>query len=205
MDIERRTYDLIELRAEEGEGKPLRIRGHAAVFNKKSDVIFGFREIVLPGAFAKSIKKDDIRALWNHDPNFVLGRNKSGTLKLKEDDRGLLSDIELPDTETARSLYASIKRGDVDQMSFGFRTITDNWRKDGGDTVRELVEVDLFDVSPVTYPAYPQTDVSARSFFEARMAALNPPPDPETALYRLKLLRRRLELKAKAQAGGFHG
>lgn len=160
--LERRTFQLTEIRAE-SDDKSLRISGHAAVFNKKSDPIFGFREIVLPGAFKKTIKENDIRALWNHDPNFVLGRNKAETLKLREDDTGLRTDIDLPDTQFARDLYTSIKRGDVDQMSFGFRTITDKWRIEDKQTLRELVEVQLFDVSPVTFPAYPQTDISARS------------------------------------------
>jgi len=174
LDIERRTYQLTELRAEE-DGKAMRIKGHAAVFNQKSEVIFGFREIVLPGAFAKSIKKDDVRALWNHEPNFPLGRLKSGTLRLSEDRQGLLSEIDLPDTQVGRDLYVSIKRGDVDQMSFGFRTISDGWRKEHGETIRELVEVDLFDVSPVTYPAYPQTDISARSYFQSKIDLLDQP------------------------------
>lgn len=182
--LERRTFQLDELRADE-DGKSLRISGHAAVFNKKSDVIFGFREIVLPGAFKKTIKEADIRALWNHDPNIVLGRNKAGTLRLKEDDRGLKTDIDLPDTQPARDLYQSIKRGDVDQMSFGFRTITDKWRTEDKITIRELVEVELFDVSPVTFPAYPDTDINARaevrSYYELKIKEIadDPPPDAD--------------------------
>lgn len=167
--IERRTYEQIEIRADKASDGSLRLIGHAAVFNKKSEEIFGFREIVLPGAFRNSLKKDDIRALWNHDPSFILGRNKAGTLRLKEDDVGLRTEIDLPDTQFARDLHQSVKRGDVDQMSFGFLTISDNWRKEDKITIRELVEVELFDVSPVTFPAYPQTDISARSFYEARM------------------------------------
>lgn len=168
--LERRAYKLTELRAIEDD-KQMRVVGHAAVFDQLSEELWGFRETIKPGAFAKTIKKDDVRALWNHDPNFVLGRNRSGTLKLREDDKGLVSEIDFPDTPLARGFFQSIKRGDVDQMSFGFQTITDQWRTVDGGTVRELVEVDLFDVSPVTFPAYPQTDVSARSFYEARMKA----------------------------------
>jgi HK97 family phage prohead protease len=136
--IERRTYEQIEIRADKGDDGTLRLIGHAAVFNKKSEEIFGFREIVLPGAFKKSIKKDDIRALWNHDPAHVLGRNKAGTLRLREDDEGLRTEIDLPDTQMARDLHTSVKRGDIDQMSFGFRTISDAWRKEDGITIREL-------------------------------------------------------------------
>src|SRR5262245_47373863 len=161
--LERRTYQFLEIRADDGE-KGMRVRGHAAVFNQKSEEIFGFREIILPGAFKNTIKNADVRALWNHDPNFVLGRNKNGTLTLREDKVGLVSEIDFPETTFARDIFQSIKRGDVDQMSFGFRTVTDNWRMEKGETVRELVEVQLFDVSPVTFPAYPQTDVAARVF-----------------------------------------
>src|SRR5688572_31839889 len=99
--IERRTYEQIEIRAE-GDGKGLRLIGHAAVFNKQSDEIFGFREIVLPGAFKKSLKDSDIRALWNHEPAHILGRTKAGTLRLREDDVGLRTEIDLPDTQLAR-------------------------------------------------------------------------------------------------------
>jgi len=184
--LERRTYEQIEIRAVT-DGGSLRLIGHAAVFNKKSEEIFGFREIVLPGAFSNSLKKDDIRALWNHDPAFILGRNKSGTLRMREDELGLRTEIDLPDTQLARDLYTSVKRGDVDQMSFGFRTVSDSWRKEDGDVIRELIEAQLFDVSPVTYPAYPQTDISARSFYEARMKDFGTTPDPEA------------EAKAKAE------
>lgn len=179
--IERR-FQLAELRIEDyrAEAGP-KIVGHAAVFNQKSEEIFGFREIVLPGAFAKTIKKNDVRALWNHDPNFVLGRKKNGTLSLSEDDVGLRVKISPPETSFAADVVEMIRRGDVDQMSFGFRTITDKWRKQDGETIRELVEVDLFDVSPVTFPAYPQTDVSARSYFQAKISDLErktAPKDP---------------------------
>lgn len=183
-----------ELRID-GKEQPV-ITGHAAVFNQKSEEMFGFREIVLPGAFSKTIKKADVRALWNHDPNFVLGRNKTDTLKLSEDDTGLKVRIFPPDTIWANDLLESIKRGDVDQMSFGFRTITDQWRKENGEMIRELVEVELFDVSPVTYPAYPQTDVSAReltelrSFYDAKMRDL-PSEEPSEEQKAAFLARKR--------------
>lgn len=142
-----------------------RLVGHAAVFNSLSEDLGGFRELIAPGAFASSIAKDDVRALFNHDPNFVLGRTSSGTLRLAEDMRGLAIEVDMPDTQTIRDLVtAPVQRGDVSQMSFAFETVTDEWRKDtAGDWTRTLVEVRLYDVSPVTFPAYPATDVSARS------------------------------------------
>lgn len=179
------------------------ITGHAAVFNQLSEELFGFREEVAPGAFANSIATDDIRSLWNHDANFVLGRNTSGTLRLHEDDIGLAIENDLPDTQTARDLMTSIRRGDVSQMSFGFITLRDDWRLEaGGLVVRTLKEAQLFDVSPVTYPAYPQTDVSGRSVTELRSlfaaridavrAAAQAPTPPE--LWKIANLRRRLAL-----------
>lgn len=159
--IERRAFPFTETRVVDGD-KP-KIVGYAAVFDQLSEPLWGFREIVRRGAFAKTIKEADVRALWNHDTNHVLGRIKSGTLRLKEDEKGLAIEIDPPNTQWARDLMESIRRGDVDQMSFGFRTVSDRWQSENGATIRELLEVDLFDVSPVTFPAYPQTSVGVRS------------------------------------------
>jgi len=160
MKIERRNYPLKEIRTEE-DGK---ITGYAAVFDKLSVPLWGFREKIDRGAFAKSIKRDDIRALWNHDPSYVLGRNKSGSLTLEEDDRGLKVEITPPEAQWAKDFTESIRRGDVDQMSFGFEVVIDEWDESKKDnTIRTLREVSLFDVSPVTFPAYPQTEVQARA------------------------------------------
>ncbi|QEX18506.1 Prophage pi2 protein 32 [Hypericibacter terrae] len=169
-EIERRFFVAEELEVEKrADGKPV-LRGHAAVFNKLSENLGGFREQVAPGAFLETIQKDDIRALFNHDPNFVLGRNRSKTLTLSEDARGLAIEIEMPDTQTIRDLVvAPIQRRDVSQMSFGFavRAGGQDWGDDGkGNMIRTLKQVRLFDVSPVTFPAYPQTDIAVRSLTE---------------------------------------
>ncbi|MBI9042917.1 MAG: HK97 family phage prohead protease [Anaerolineaceae bacterium] len=172
--IERRTFTF-EMRESEGDEKP-KIIGYAAVFNSLSEEMWGFKERVLPGAFAETIKRADIRALWNHDANYVLGRNTSGTLTLAEDQRGLKIEIDPPDVQWARDLMYSMKRGDVDQMSFGFRVVSDHWHKENDEVLRDLVEVELFDVSPVTYPAYTQTVVHARdmqSIYQAEIEALS--------------------------------
>jgi HK97 family phage prohead protease len=161
--IERRLFRTVELRVLRADGGAAKISGHAAVFNTLSEELWGFREQVAPGAFAKSLDRD-VRALWNHDPNHVLGRTTSKTLRLKEDDVGLAIEIDPPDTQMARDLVTLIERGDVSQMSFGFRTITDDWRMQDGETIRTLKEVELWDVSPVTFPAYPDTDVAVRGF-----------------------------------------
>lgn len=160
-----------ELRAIEGENGLRKISGYAAVFEKLSEDLGYFREKIQPGAFKNTIKADDIRALWNHDSNYILGRNRSGTLSMSEDDHGLKIEIDPPDAQWARDLMTSIERGDVDQMSFGFRTITDSWQLVDGEDIRTLIEVKLFDVSPVTFPAYPDTEVGLRSLEEHKKAA----------------------------------
>lgn len=165
-----RTFELdnIEIRSEDDKPK---IRGHAAVFNKLSEELWGFREIIMPGAFTEAIKKDDVRALFNHDPNYVLGRNKSGTLHLEEDEKGLAIEIDPPDTQWARDLMVSIKRGDISQMSFAFNIRGKNdeeWVKEGDKMpIRKILNTRLYDISPVTYPAYPQTDVKVRALIGA--------------------------------------
>jgi hypothetical protein len=209
LAIERRAFSLtqVEVRAEE-ESEPPKIVGYAAVFNEFSEPLGGggFREVIRPGAFSKTIKTADVRALWNHDPNYVLGRTKSGTLKLTEDDHGLAIEITPPNTSWAKDLMESIRRGDVDQMSFGFFAVQDRWSTENGQTVRELLEVELFDVSPVTFPAYPQTSVGVRSaeevYREYISSSMQGQPEEERQednwQGRLSILRKRLELLEKA-------
>lgn len=162
-----RMLPLKELRInEETDGV---IVGHASVFNSWSETlgsIFPFKEIVRKGAFTETIEKDDIRALFNHDPNYVLGRNKAGTLSLEEDDIGLSVKITPPNTSWAKDLTESIKRGDISQMSIGFIVEEDTWGTKDGIDIREIKKVQLFDVSPVTFPAYTKTDVGVRAMEE---------------------------------------
>jgi len=142
------------------------IEGHAAVFDSWSETLggmFPFKERVAKGAFKDSIKHDDIRALFNHDPNYVLGRNKAGTLELLEDEVGLKVKITPPDTSWAKDIVTSIRRGDISQMSIGFIVEKDKWSTEDGIDTREIRKVKLFDVSPVTFPAYTQTDVGVRA------------------------------------------
>jgi HK97 family phage prohead protease len=151
----------LELRSD-GGGR--RLRGHAAIFDSVSELLYGsFYEVIRPGAFAESIGKDDVRALWNHDPGHVLGRNSSGTLELREDQVGLAVDITPPPTTWARDLLVSIERGDVTQMSFAFQTVTDSWSLLDGVPLRVLEKLSVVEVSPVTFPAYPDTDIGARA------------------------------------------
>lgn len=159
---------LKEIRINESDGGTC-IEGHAAVFDSWSETlggIFPFKEKVRKGAFAESIGRDDIRALFNHDPNYVLGRNRAGTLELVEDDVGLRVRITPPDTSWARDITTSIRRGDISQMSIGFVVEDDEWSSSDGIDTRELKKVRLFDVSPVTFPAYTATDVGVRAMQE---------------------------------------
>ncbi len=189
---EYRTFDItsLELRA---DGDKKRIIGHAAVFNVVGDGGW-FREKIAPGAFSKSIGQDDIRALFNHDPNFVLGRNKAGTLSLSEDDKGLLVDIDPPDTQFARDLRLQIERGDITQMSFGFEIIKESREvgAKGEPSLFTLEEVKLWDVSPVTFPFYKETDVSvhSREVWATQQRHETIPPG-----LRLNLLRREFSLR----------
>ena len=164
-NIEIRTLPIEELRINTLEEERF-IEGHAAVFDSWSETlggIFPFKETVRKGAFSDSIARDDIRALYNHDPNHILGRNRAKTLELCEDDKGLYVKISPPDTQVARDLMKSIERGDINQMSFGFIVEEDEWSSVAGNDIRELKKVKLFDVSPVTFPAYPSTDVGVRA------------------------------------------
>ena len=158
-----------EVRLAGDASKPV-IEGYAAVFNKPTQIGSRFQEVIRPAAFNRTLKeKQDVRALYNHDDGTVLGRTKSGTLTLSVDERGLKYTIDPPDTTAARDLMTSIRRGDIDQSSFAFVARGQKWNettKDGETTyLREVTDVDLFDVSPVTYPAYQQTTVGIRSMF----------------------------------------
>lgn len=139
------------------------IEGYFAVFNKETELWPGAYEEIVPTAFDKTLS-NDIRALINHDTRLVLGRNKAGTLELKTDSRGLWGRIKInPNDIDAVNLYERVKRGDVDQCSFGFNILSEDtdYREDG--TVKwRITEVDLHEVSVVTFPAYEDTGVQAR-------------------------------------------
>ena len=159
---EQRGFAGIELR-DDGTNLP-RIEGYAAVFNVRSVNLGGFVETIAPGAFRSTLKDGaDVRAMLDHDTGKVIGRNKAGTLDIAEDNHGLRVSISPPDTQLGRDIVTSIRRGDLDAMSFGFRAIADDWDDDQTPPLRELREVELFDVSVVAFPAYPDTTVAVRS------------------------------------------
>jgi len=172
MELEHRFLNATdftgEFRVEKRDGKPTLITGYPAKFNKLSQRMWGMREQILPGAFKRTLAEGaDVRGLLNHNPDMVLGRNKAGTMRLSETSVGLRMEIDPPDTQVARDLMTSIDRGDITQGSFRFRTVTDNWHMQDGETIRDLIDVDLMDVSVVTFPAYEDTDIGVRSLAKA--------------------------------------
>lgn len=157
------TFEGFELR--EGGDTPQLI-GYASIFNQEAEIYGLWRETVARGAYKKTIKEHDIRALWNHNTDNVLGRNKAGTLALAEDDHGLKVEIDPPDTQAGRDAVTSIKRGDVSQMSIAFQTIKEEWKIPENKRelpLRTVKEAKLFEVSPVTFPAFEGTEIGARS------------------------------------------
>ena len=175
----------IKLR-ENSDGAAPTITGYAAVFYDPADPGTAFRlwgkveERIMPAAFDKALARDDVRALFNHNSACILGRTTAGTLRLTTDARGLRYEIDPPDTQAARDLIASIRRGDVTGSSFAFIPDSIMDRKDGDKQALEIHDCQLFDVGPVTYPAYPATEAGLRSdgsidavraAFDARRAA----------------------------------
>lgn len=154
-----------DLRAS-GEGEEPRISGYAAVFDVLSDDLGGFRERIQGGAFEETLKSQDQKALWNHNTNLVLGSIRAKTLELGEDEVGLRFVIYPPKTQAGIDALESMRRGDVDQMSFAFRTVKDDWQQVGDQIIRTLKEVKLYEVSPVAFPAYPQTSAFVRTSYE---------------------------------------
>ena len=166
-DAERRFYVCpvqIEKRTDESENGS-EIGGYAALFNTRTDLGW-FEEEVLPGAF-DSVLKDDTRCLFNHNPNYILARstNGKGTLKLSVDEKGLKYEYITPNRSYAKDLEDAIDKGDVTQSSFAFIAEEVRWiEKEGEKDLRQIVKVgELFDVAPVTYPAYTDTSVAKRS------------------------------------------
>jgi len=167
----RTTTQTVELRA---KGDVRTAVGHAAVFGRLSQNLGGFVETVAAGAFTKTMEEQDIRALFNHNEDHVLGRAQSGTLRLVEDDEGLAYEIDLPDTSSGRDLAVSLERGDVTGSSFGFRVVEDEWGEtEQGFPLRTLKQVSLRDVGPVTFPSYTDSRASLRSLAEARSLDLD--------------------------------
>ena len=162
-DIERRAtgVEVAELRASD-DGAP-RLEGYAAVFNSRTDLHW-FTEELAPGAFS-GVLGDDVRALFNHSPDHVLGRTKAGTLRIAQDERGLRYSVDIdPEDPDAMQLHRRVRRGDITGSSFSFVVAEDQWDHEQDPPHRTIVRVgQLYDVAPVTFPAYDAAQVSARA------------------------------------------
>ena len=177
---EMRSVDVFR-RAEDAEDdQPRGIRGTAAVFFREDDpdgtqylLWQDVYERIMPGAFDAALERpDDVRCLQNHDPRMLLGRSTAGTLRLSVDDDGLLYEVDTPDTTAGRDTLVSLERGDMTGSSFSFVAEKVSWREetdDDGKTIwyREVEQVRLFDVSPVTFPAYTGTAAGVRAMRSA--------------------------------------
>ena len=156
---EKRFFE-IETRIDKKEGRDV-VVGHAAVFNSLSEDLGGFREKIMPNAF-DDVLENDVRAYFNHDPNYLLGRVSAGTLRLSVDEKGLKYELDIPKTTAGRDLKENLKNGNITQSSFAFTLGKDgdSWeRSEDGSDLRIINKVDrLYDVSPVSLPAYPSAD-----------------------------------------------
>lgn len=152
-----------EIIREETTPEEMIIEGYFSLYENETELFEGVYEIISRGAFANTLN-NDIRALWNHNTQYVLGRNKSGSLELKHDDKGLFAIIKLPKTQYAKDLYELVQRGDVDQASFGFNILDEEIEElaSGGYRWR-IKDIDLHEISVVTFPAYENTSVQARA------------------------------------------
>lgn len=165
--MEKRELLSSNLEIREVEGGLRTIVGYAVKWEMKS-VTMGywrrFKEQFKRGAFTDSLTQDDQLALWSHDYSQVLGRTKNGTLRLFEDEIGLRFELDLADTTLGDDTYKTIKRGDVDGVSFGFQMVKEEWdESDPDNIVRSVTKAKLVEISPVAFPAYPDSQVSARS------------------------------------------
>lgn len=175
--IEKRTsLEVVEVRAAD-DGKRTLV-GYAAVFNSRTDIGGWWTEQIAPGAFSETIK-GDVRALVDHDMGRVIGRTKSGTLRLAEDDRGLRVEIDVPNTTDGNDLWELVERGDISGMSFGFHVTKQEWDETVDPPLRTIQTVELLEVSAVAFPAYDDTELGKRALQEHRDAVAASAPKPE--------------------------
>lgn len=188
--MERRSYRRIsppELRA---KGDNRTISGAAAVFGQVSQNLGGFVEQIAPGAFTRTLQTADVVALFNHDASQILGRVSAGNLTLEETDLGLMYAVSVPSTRAGLDAAENVAAGLVTGSSFAFRAIADTWSEtDTGFPLRTVTEAALFDVGPVTFPAYLQTEqgdaaLAVRSFCAAH--DIDPESIPDLVLNDLR-------------------
>ena len=170
------------------------VTGHAAIFNSEAVIGDMFREVIKPGAFSKAIKRDDVLFLVNHE-GLPLARTRSGTLKLSEDDKGLHIETQLdPNDPDVKALKPKMERGDMDEMSFAFFPVVQEWDDSGEMPLRTIMEAELMDVSIVNRPAYEGTDIGLRSL-EVSKESLVDHQEQVRKESNFKATRKRFELK----------
>lgn len=174
-ELERRTIaHKVEIRANEDGTQSRTVVGYAAKFNTESELLgFGFVEVIEPGAF-DDVMNDDVRALFNHDPNLILARSSAGTLSLSLDEVGLRYEFEAPESTRGNDLLCDLQLGNIRESSFGFQVAESEWEEivNPDNSIKEIRRIKkvkaLFDVSPVTFPAYHATEVTVRSLQQFR-------------------------------------
>lgn len=190
---ERRFYSS-EVRASK---ESRQVDGYAALFNSDSELLYGsFIERIAPGAFDE-VLKDDTVALFNHDPNLVLARNGK-TMVLVQDDKGLRYQFEAPNTTAGNDLIENLRNGNISQSSFGFTVAGEEWTYSedrSKPSIRTITKIKrLYDVSPVTYPAYPDTSVGLRNFESLKKEYEEKKSRENERDYKMELIKRELEI-----------
>lgn len=178
--------------------------GYAALFNVEANIGDMFIEKVAPGAFDQSLAAD-VRALVDHDTGRIIGRTKSGTLRLATDDRGLRIEIDVPDTNEGRDLWTLVDRGDVSGMSIGFRVTKQEWDDSGDISKRTILGIDLHEVSAVAFPAFEGTSIAVRSLEAARAELDAVKADKEKRASDAAAARRRLAERTARQEQKIRG
>lgn len=185
-EIEIRACEIGDLRIE-SRGVARVIRGHAIVFDRLSENLGGFREMIAPTAVDRTLQDGiDLRALVDHDSAKIIGRMTAGTLRVEKDGQGLRVEIDPPDTSVAQDIVESIRRRDVTGMSFAFRTIADDWDFKADPPIRTVTDMLVREVSVVTFPAYPQTDVAMRALAERQQRRTREAPRTITERLRVQ-------------------
>lgn len=164
MEKQRKAFGLGQYKTREEPSGEKYIEGYFAVFGQETEIWTGWYEQIAPGAFKDSLLNNDIRCLFNHDHNLVMGRNKAGTLSLREDDHGLWGSVRINQEDSqALDIYARVKRGDITGCSFAFNPTSEEYSIDDVGNMHWIEKAaDLLEVSICPFPAYPQTEIQAR-------------------------------------------
>jgi hypothetical protein len=201
-DLEKRS-GLLGVEFREAEGKRTLV-GYAAIWNSDTTIGDYFIERIAPGAFTAALR-GDVLALCDHDIGRVIGRTKSGTLRLSEDAKGLAVEIDVPDTTDGNDLWTLVKRGDVSGMSFAFRATKQEWDDTGDLPKRTILEAELYEVTATALPAYPDTELAARSLEAVREEVEQVKKDAEKRAADAAAARRRVAEREAAQEQRIRG